>query len=150
MPSITGPLDQHRRAAVTVRIAVPPTRAFSLQQAGLPIPGPFTRPALIDTGAGITCIDRQLRLLLNLTPFSKMRLVTPSSGARPPRVRLYKVDLTLLHGTGNPVFHLVQPLFVVAQVDIAPLGFSALIGRDLLALCRFVYNGQAGTFELHY
>jgi hypothetical protein len=150
MPTIPGQLDQHGRALVNVRLQVPAPRALSLQAAGLQVPGPLTSPGLIDTGAGISCIAPLVRQALNLTPFGLRTIVTPSSGPNPPPARLYKVDLTSLHLTGNPVFHLTLAQVSTAQEDLAPLGIQVLIGRDVLSLCRFVYDGQGGTFELHY
>lgn len=34
------------------------------------------------------------------------------------------------------------------EADLAHLGFSMLLGRDVLADCRFFYNGKDGTFDL--
>ena len=150
MPFIPGQLDQARRAMVDVRVAVPAARALSLQSAGLQVPGPLNLRAEIDTGAGTSCVDLNVCQALNLTPFGTATFLTPSTGANPLVARLYKVHLTVLHLTGNPVQHLVLPLLTVAQANLAPLGNEVLIGRDLLALCRFLYDGQAGTFRLDY
>jgi hypothetical protein len=150
MPIVAGPLDQHRRAVVDALLAVPAPRARALQHAGQPVPGPFVVLAVIDPGASISCVDPQVCQALSLAPFGTMTIITPSSGPNPPATRLYKVDLTILHPTGNPVLYLAQPLFIIAQANVAPLGADMLLGRDLLALCRFVYDGRAGTFALEY
>jgi hypothetical protein len=95
-------------------------------------------------------VDLHVCQALNLTPFGTASFRTPSTGVNPLAARLYKVHLTVLHLTGNPVQHLVLPLLTVAQAHLAPLGNEVLIGRDVLAQCRFLYDGPAGTFRLDY
>jgi hypothetical protein len=149
MPIIPGQLDHQGRAVVAAQVSVPAPRAQALQAARLQVSGPLALRGQIDPGASISCVDHAIFQSLSLTPCGQLTIVTPSSGPNPPRTRLYRVGLTVLHLTGNPTFHL-RLACVVAQANLAPLGIDLLIGRDVLALCRFVYDGRAGTFSLEY
>lgn len=151
MPTITGQLDSRGRAIVPIEVAVPAARARAFRHAGQPPPQPLRLDALIDTGASRTCIDPQVSRALHLTAFSAARLSTPSFGG--PAVAgfpLYKVNLTVLHPSGNTQLHLARSAFPVAGIHLAHVGTEVVIGRDLLARCRFVYDGLARTFELEY
>ena len=46
--------------------------------------------------------------------------------------------------------HLAKRTLLVQELPISQLGYDVLIGRDLLASCRFVYDGRTGQFELSY
>ena len=154
MPVLTGPLAQHpslqRQALVNVEVAVPPQRAKYRLLGGFPGSIKMTVPGLIDTGAGITCIDPRVRRTLNLTPFNRIPALTPSSGPNPPPSYLYKVDLTIVHPGGHPPLNLVRNLLTVVEVNMSHLGTDVLVGCDVLAGCLFVYDGQAGHFSLAY
>ena len=43
----------------------------------------------------------------------------------------------------------VRDLLVV-EMPLEAMALQALIGRDVLALCRFLYDGPAEHFELGY
>jgi hypothetical protein len=106
---------------------------------------------LLDTGASRTCIDEGVRRALRLRAFSTQVISAPTSGAAARARRyLYKVNLLLLHPSGNPQQHLSRSAFVVAAIPLARLGTDMVLGRDLLARCRFLYDGPAGTFQLDY
>jgi hypothetical protein len=42
------------------------------------------------------------------------------------------------------------PMLQVISVDLSSQGFSGLIGRDVLSIANFIYNGEAGIFTLAY
>jgi hypothetical protein len=63
---------------------------------------------------------------------------------------LYDAGLTIVHPSGNPRDNLVVRDLTVLEVSLAALGYQVLIGRDVLARCRFLFNGPAGRFTLAY
>jgi hypothetical protein len=71
---------------------------------------------------------------------------TPSTGAVPITCHQYDVCLTLLHPNG-PVNLGAAPV-----VECLPLGgnIDALLGRDGLSLCLFIYDGPAQQFSLGF
>lgn len=125
---------------VQVEISLPQTISQQLTQQGLEIPGPVTGHALIDTGASGTCIDIEVAQTMDLPVIDQVRMSTPSDAAI--EVNVYPVHLSFL---GSPV-----------QIDcrraigatLCSQGLIALIGRDVLQHCIFVYNGVAGQFTL--
>jgi hypothetical protein len=151
MPTIDLPLDLRRRPVVEVEVGVTAAHGRALTRSGQPVPQPLRLTALIDTGASRTCIDHRVRGLLRLRGFSTLVISTPTSGpAGQARRRLDKADLLILHPSGNPQQHLARNAFTVVAVPLGQLGVDVLIDRDLLARCRFVYDGQAGTLRLEY
>jgi hypothetical protein len=151
MPTIVLPLDSRRRPMVEIAVAVPAARARAIRQSGQAVPQPLHLSALLDTGASRTCIDHQVRQSLNLRRFSTLTISTPTAGAPAAATRfLYRVNLVVLHPSGNPQLHLARNAFTVVALPLTHMGTDVLIGRDLLALCRFLYDGQAATFRLDY
>ena len=147
MPTIALPLDGGR-PIVAVQVGVPAALARALRQAGRTVPVPLRLSAMLDTGASRTCINHRVRRRLALRPFSWLNLSTPSSGSSARATRmLYKVNLAVLHPAGQ---HLTRNAFTVAAVPLKHLGVEVLLGRDLLALCRFLYDGKGGKFKLRY
>jgi hypothetical protein len=150
MPTIAGALDPDGRAIVDVLVAVPAARTAALRAAGQAVPGPLRLSAMLDPGASITCLDTGTCRALGLVPAGRIRVRTPTSGAQPPRSRLYGLDLVIPHPTGNPVHNFALAALLAAQTDLSPFRIGVLIGRDVLTYCRFVYDGQGRKFELHY
>ncbi|HJT78298.1 MAG TPA: hypothetical protein VJ739_13935 [Gemmataceae bacterium] len=151
MPRIDLPLDPRRRPVVEVQVAVPAALARALTQSGQAVPQPLRLSGLIDTGASRTCIDHHVRGLLRLRGFSTLVVSAPTAGtAAQARRHLYKANLHILHPSGDPQQHLARNAFTVVAVPLRHLGVDVLIGRDLLAGCRFLYDGQAGTLRLEY
>ena len=149
MPTIALPLDQQGRPVVQVEVAVTAAYARALRQAGHPAPPVLVLQVLIDTGAGCTCIDPQARRKLHLRRFTTKPIYAPTSGAGAKVGRgRYKVNLLVRNPAGAAQQDLTRNAFTVAAIPLTHLGVAAVLGRDLLKRCRFVYDGQKGTFEL--
>jgi hypothetical protein len=74
-------------------------------------------------------------------------VLTPSTGAIPHQANTYDVSLVMPCGTMTPLF---VPNLPIMESDLAAQGIQALIGRDVLSKCVFIYNGQNGFFTLVY
>jgi predicted aspartyl protease len=107
-----------------------------------PLAVPITKPnipaehihALVDTGAGESCIDSALAMVLNL-PIVDRKTVSGSAGAHDVNVHLA---------------HIHVPLLNFCAVDLAAGGQAhlALIGRTFLQHFTMTYDGKTGTVIL--
>jgi hypothetical protein len=75
---------------------------------------------------------------------------TPSTGNTPHNALQFDVSLMVppSHQTHVPLF--VPNLPVLESQLFQAQGFHALIGRDVLSICRFTYDGLSGLFTLVY
>ncbi len=71
----------------------------------------------------------------------------PATGGGPVTIQ-YDASLRVVHPANNAALDLVVPSRAVLDLPPAGLGYDCLIGRDVLALCRFVYDGRQGNFTL--
>ena len=131
---------------VDVAVGVSRPREAALRAIGQAIPAPIQIRALLDTGASCTCMDPIILRNLGLTPTGVGAVYTPSTGLQPHQANQYDVSLTLLHPALNFSFFSIP----VLESQLAIQGIQALIGRDLLRSCLFVYDGQAGIFTLAF
>jgi hypothetical protein len=58
----------------------------------------------------------------------------------------FDVSLTIIHPQLAIAFGIVP---IIECTPLAP-GFTALLGRDLLAHCVLIYHGQANPFSLSF
>jgi hypothetical protein len=150
MPILTGALHRDGPAAVEVEIAVPAALARFFLARGQSVPAAARVPALIDTGADVSCIDPSVRHALGLTPSRTTRVVTPRSGPVPLTRRSYRVDLTVLHTSGHPPNNLVRTRLLVVEAVIGHTGYGMLLGCDVLGQCLLIRDGPSGHFSLAY
>jgi hypothetical protein len=121
-------------------------RAEALRRMGMPVPSAVPVRGLIDTGASGTCVDPTCLATLGLSPTGQMPIHTPSTSGTPHLCDVYDVSLVLLH----PNLQLgIRALPVIAS-NLSVQGIQALVGRDVLARCLFVYDGVAGIFSLAF
>jgi hypothetical protein len=129
-----------------VQVSWSAAQAHQLRQAYRPVPPALDARALVDTGAEITCVDGLLIQHLGL-PLAQLALANiPALGG----LRLgshYHAGLVVVHPSD---VSLVVPNLVILEVPLAGLGYQALIGRDLLARCEFLYNGRRQRFAFRY
>jgi hypothetical protein len=130
-------------------VSVSQPRAAALAAAGQPVPRAIPIRALVDTGASCTCVDPSVLTGLSLTPTGKVSLTTPSTGATPHDADQYDIGLIIPAATGTPPL-VLQTIPAVSSYLIAAQGFHALIGRDILDRCLFVYNGDVRLFTLAF
>jgi predicted aspartyl protease len=132
-------------AIVEALICVSDGLRDALMKEGKAVPFPIKIQALIDTGAGCTCVDPQIFKELNLTRKGTCTLATPSTGEKPCEVDEYDVSIKILGVPATPFY-----LGTVAVAAIAPVAYQALIGRDVLEHFLLSYNGRSKFFTLAY
>jgi hypothetical protein len=110
---------------------------------------PVPARAVLDSGAEATCIDSSLVQTLGMPPKGFTLANLPTAGGLTVGTE-YDISLTVLHPSGNARLHLVVSDLVVVELALGVLGYQALIGRDVLAICKFLYHGPRGRFRLSY
>jgi predicted aspartyl protease len=130
-----------------VEISVEATLAEYLTAHNQPVPQPIGGWALIDTGATRTAIDQSVVKHLNLSPIDQVVLST-AHGQREAGVYACRMKLV---STALPEITASRATEVdLAGQSVADKTIIALIGRDLLSNCVFVYNGTNGHFSISF
>lgn len=154
-----GALAHIGPAIINVVWTIPEALASRLDATGRAAPPGIRGPILIDTGAQHTCIDEGVAHRLGLNPIGQRptagvsgtqlndvyyaTLIVPT-GKRGPRIEEMGMD-----GQVTSVPGLYETSSDVGMIqDGAPIGFTGLLGRDLLKRMRFVYDGPAGTIRI--
>jgi hypothetical protein len=120
--------------------------AHALVAQGRIVPPPQSIRALIDTGADRTAIHPDALALITSPPSGTIRVRRPGSTAV-RRVNLHDVRLAFGGAVISPTRSSWVEVESAAVVPAAP-GVLALIGRDMLAHCQFVYDGLKGELLL--
>jgi hypothetical protein len=149
VPYFTRQVGPNRSPIVTAQIGVSHARRAALLLAKLAVPDVVTIQGLIDTGASGTCVDPSVLSQLALSPTGSTLVHTPSTGSNPAPTDTYDISLTIYATQTLPplVRHTVP---VMKSELLQHQGIHALIGRDILSTCLFVYDGATGLFSLAY
>ena len=148
MPVLRGQL-QNEGALVEVLLGWSAARAQQLRAALRPVPPPLQTRALLDTGAEVTCVDTSLIQQLGLPFGGTVPANLPAHGGL-TFTALHNASLIILHPSGQTRDHLAVVNLSVLELSLAPLGYRALIGRDVMTRCRFLYDGPRNSFRLTY
>jgi hypothetical protein len=97
-------------------------------------------PALIDTGASLSCIDDLLAQQLNLQVVDQWTTSGISGAA--------KLDVYLAQITIPSLAVRQSGRFAGVHLQAGGQAHRALIGRSLLAGCTLVYDGKSGSVQL--
>ena len=131
-----------------VEVHAPPQIADVLTKQGATVPTPVSGVGLIDTGATFTCIEETiLSSNLQLNPIGVVNVGT-ADGQRQRNVYRGRVVF--------PTKGWTMDLGRVVGVDLSgqfvrelqPKPIIALIGRNFLERCVFIYNGLMGSWTL--
>lgn len=141
MPLVNGVIEPSG-PTIEIFIAVSGPRLAALQAAQISPPTPILVRGLIDTGASCSGVDPSVISGLGLSPTGTTHVYTPSTGQIPRVCRQYDVSLWL------PSVAKIKHTLPVVETHIGHRGIEALIGRDVLSDCLFIYNGATGTFVL--
>lgn len=129
---------QQRGPVVPVAVSLEANMAKPLLAQGKPILGQQGL-ALIDTGATVSAIDEQLAQELKLPVIDQGRMSSASHESSP--CNIYPVQITI---GGQLVLQVPRAM----GAKLKPMGLVAIIGRDILQNCTFIYNGGMGIVTL--
>ncbi len=136
-------------ALVQIQIGLGASQVQGLRAALRPVPAPLNARAIVDTGAEITSVDSSLIQALGSPVRGTILANLPAHGGLNVGF-LYDAGLAIVHPSGKPRNDLVIPDMPVLELSLAFLGYQVLIGRDVLASCRFLYHGLSKRFRLAY
>ncbi len=122
--------------------------AKTLVAVGGSVSPPFSAPGLVDTGAKVTAIRRSVIAWMGIPSVGFMEATSSMLGGEVRSVPIYRVRMTF-----GPLANAVVPKWRTIDavgVDVVSPGASVLIGRDLLATCRFTYDGRKQRFMMSY
>jgi hypothetical protein len=133
---------------VDVRLSVAAEDEAELVGAGRAVPGPLCVSGLVDTGAETTAIQQALAHLMTIPVFGTAEVASSALGRGTRVVPTYRIRMAFgPFGTpGPPRWRTIT----AAGMDIISPGAIVLIGRDLLATCRFTYDGRKHRFMMSY
>jgi hypothetical protein len=120
--------------------------AHALVAQGQAVPSPQTIRALIDTGADRTAIHPRALALIGAPPTGTI-LVRRAGSAAARRVNLHDVRLAFGGALTSPARDPWVEMESVAVIPADP-NILAIIGRDMLGYCQFVYDGPKGELLL--
>jgi len=120
--------------------------AHAMVAAGRPLPPTQTVRALIDTGSDLTAIHPLLLHPLSPVALGNVEVYRPGMDGGFYPATLHSVRVAFA-GPGTGVKWV--ELMAVGLVPASP-GVLAIIGRDLLGHCRFLYDGFKAEILLAY
>jgi hypothetical protein len=147
MPRLEIPMGRSG-PIIEVRLWMGPEDADILKAGGIPLPPPCSVLAPLDTGAERTAIHRSLARWMGSFVEDTMRLRSSVLGEEEREAPAYIVRATF--GPLESPDPLRWWTLLVAGVDVVSPGANVLIGRDLLATCRFTYDGRKRRLMISY
>jgi len=148
MPIIKG-LVTEEGGLVTVSLGWSRARVRKLRREHRRVPARLEAIALLDTGAEVTCLDSRLIEELEL-PFDGVVLAKAPALGDVTFSAKYAASLTIIHTSGRTDDHLVINDIAILELPLDLIGYQAVIGRDVLSRCLFLYNGIGERFALKY
>jgi hypothetical protein len=145
MPIITGTITDHG-AVIAVRVGVSRNREIILRQQRARIPQPLTVSAQIDTGSFVTAFPQSVFDQLGIAPFTRIAVQTPSTKTGEPHYcDQFDVSVDLVSGM---TVHRLPSVKAIAVDEFDEHELGAIIGRDILQICMFQYDGRGRQFSL--
>jgi hypothetical protein len=129
---------------IDVLISIPLALAELYTKQNKPIPSPIAGIGLIDTGATRSCVHDEIMKQLGVYPIG---VATSGTAAGQVQHSLYPAHFSFPAANINIDFSSVVGVNLTGQnVDGKPI--IALIGREVLSMGIFVYNGHVGAFSI--
>lgn len=112
------------------------------------VPPPCSVPGLIDPGAEVTAIQRSVVDWIGVPVSHFVDARSSVLGDESRVVPVYRIRMTFgaLEAPDPPRWRIIEAV----GVNVVSPGASVLIGRDLLATCRFTYDGRKQRLMLSY
>jgi len=145
MPILTG-LISPWGPAIDIKVMQTNQRVQALKKAGQKFSSPMVVLGLIDTGASLSVLDPRIIASLGLAPRGIVSIHTPTTGAAYQKRMSYDALFIAGEETGDPLSRTIE----IVECELASQGFFALIGRNFLAACQFIYDGPRNSFALQY
>jgi hypothetical protein len=139
---------------------VPEQQEAQLRTLGRPVPPPVEGHILLDTGASSTCISKAAAEKLGLRAISKVKgfgagglhtndMVVARLGIAIEDERRRLVTQLFWNGRCQAIPEMEKHLQGIL-LNNEPVSLIGLLGRDILSLASFVYNGKKGTLEMTF
>jgi hypothetical protein len=141
MPGLNFTVPNMAEMGPVLPIKVIPSTAMDeiLKTEGKPAPAPVDALVMVDTGASLTLLTREVITALHIEPIGSVPLSTITGS---DDCRRFQVQIMLPNG-------LVSGDIVVVEPKQLHGGIQGLIGRDMLRAMLFVYNGPTNQFTLY-
>jgi hypothetical protein len=130
---------------VNLQIGVSVPRRKALEAAGRTAPPSITVGGLINVGASSTVIDRKILRQLGINATGQVTFRSMAQGTVPEKSPQYDVSIAV---GGFP--QLLTEEMAVLEGGFSLPSYQAIIGRDLLRLCRVTYDGPNRTLTVLY
>lgn len=138
--AVAGPI-------VPVEISIPSSLAEVYTKKNRAIPQPKSGWALIDTGATKSCVDDKVLIQLGVNPIDRTT-IHGSGGKHEVNVFPAHMRFPTMPGFELEFSSAIGVNIQAQQVNNQPI--IALLGRDILSRCLFVYNGTLGIFTISF
>jgi hypothetical protein len=147
MPRLEWPIGPDG-PIIDVRIRIGAEHEEALRSGGLPVPQAFSVAGLADTGAQITAIQQVLAKRMELPVHDWVKLRSSVLGTDEREAPVYSLRMTFgsLGDPDPPKWRIIRAVGVAV---ISP-GAIVLIGHDLLATCRFTFDGRKQRLMMSY
>lgn len=133
-------------AILPVEVNIPKALQDLLNEKRQPVPKPVSGVALIDTGATKSCVDGAVLSGLGIKAIGIVKIGTAKGATQ---CKLFPASLSFPSIKLNVNFSSMAGVNLKGQViQGAPL--IALVGRDVLLRCLFIYSGAQGYYTLTY
>ena len=131
-----------------IEVPVPTPIADLLTKQGTSIPSPVSGVGLIDTGATLTCIEETL--LVSALRLNPIGVVNSGTANGPVRQNVYPGRIVFPTKSWSMDFGRVVGVNLTGQVirEPEPRPIVALLGRNFLERCVFIYNGTMGSWTI--
>lgn len=130
-----------------IEVQVPPQIAEVMTKAGQTVPKSVSGIGLIDTGATLTCIQEDILVSLGLNPIGQANAGTANG---PVQRNIYPARIVF--PTKGWTLDLARAMGVNLTGQVIPTDppqpIIALLGRNLLERCVFIYNGLVGLWTI--
>jgi len=147
MPRLETPIGEDG-PIIHVRTWIATEHEEALDARGLPVPPPFSIRGLVDTGARMTAIQQALAKGMGLPVHDWITLKSSVLGDEEREAPVYQIRMTF--GAIDAPDHPRWRTILAVGVSVVSPGAMALIGQDLLATCRFTYDGRKRRLMMSY